>query len=110
MKPRIGFLGVGWIGRNRLEAMLGTGAIEVAAICELDRDEARRMIDQTKVSQVLAGARGAKPAKISDVVDVIMRLQRLAVDFADQIAEIDVNPLVVTPSGAVALDALVVRG
>ena len=68
------------------------------------------MIDDTKVSRVLAGARGAKAAKVSAVVDVIMRLQRLAVDFADEIAEIDVNPLVVTPSGVVALDALVVRG
>jgi acetate---CoA ligase (ADP-forming) len=75
-----------------------------------DRDEARRMVDDTKVSQVLAGARGAKPAKVSAVVDVIMRMQRLAVDFADEIAEIDVNPLVATPSGVVALDALVVRG
>jgi acyl-CoA synthetase (NDP forming) len=75
-----------------------------------DRDEARRMIDDTKVSQVLAGTRGAKPARVSAIVDVLMKLQRLAVDFADEIAEIDVNPLVVTPSGAVALDALVVRG
>jgi acyl-CoA synthetase (NDP forming) len=75
-----------------------------------DRDEARRMIEDTKVSRVLAGARGAKPAKVSAVVDVLMRLERLAVDFADEIAEIDVNPLVVTPSGAIALDALVVRG
>jgi acyl-CoA synthetase (NDP forming) len=75
-----------------------------------DRDEARRMIAETKVSRVLAGARGAKPAKLSAVVDVLVRVQRLAVDFAGQIAEIDVNPLVVTPSGAVALDALVVRG
>jgi acetate---CoA ligase (ADP-forming) len=75
-----------------------------------DRDEARRMIADTKVSQVLAGARGAKAAKVSAVVDVIMRLQRLAVDFADEIAEIDVNPLIVTPAGAIALDALVVRG
>jgi acyl-CoA synthetase (NDP forming) len=75
-----------------------------------DRDEARRMIDATKVSRVLAGARGTKPARVSAVVDVVMKLQRLAIDFADQISEIDVNPLVVTPTGAVALDALVVRG
>lgn len=34
MKPRVGFLGVGWIGRHRMEAMLATGAIEAAAICD----------------------------------------------------------------------------
>jgi len=26
-KPRVGFLGVGWIGRHRMEAMLATGGI-----------------------------------------------------------------------------------
>ena len=73
-----------------------------------DRAEAQRMIDECRVARVLAGSRGAKPAKVSAVIDVIMRLQKLAVDFADQIAEIDVNPLVATPTGAVALDALVI--
>ena len=34
VKPRVGFLGVGWIGRNRMEAMLVTHAIDVAAICD----------------------------------------------------------------------------
>ncbi|WP_294394940.1 Gfo/Idh/MocA family oxidoreductase [uncultured Sphingomonas sp.] len=33
-KPRIGFLGVGWIGRSRMEAMLATGLVEAAAIVE----------------------------------------------------------------------------
>ncbi|SFR78798.1 Gfo/Idh/MocA family protein [Sphingomonas jatrophae] len=33
-QPRLGFLGVGWIGRNRMEAMLATGAVAAAAICE----------------------------------------------------------------------------
>jgi predicted dehydrogenase len=33
-KPRLGFLGVGWIGRHRMQAMVGTGAIEVAAIAD----------------------------------------------------------------------------
>jgi predicted dehydrogenase len=32
--PRIGFLGVGWIGRHRMEAMLATGAIEAAAVAD----------------------------------------------------------------------------
>ena len=33
-RPRIGFLGVGWIGRHRMQAMLETGAIEAAAIAD----------------------------------------------------------------------------
>ncbi len=33
-RPRLGFLGVGWIGRHRMEAMLKTGAVEAAAIAD----------------------------------------------------------------------------
>lgn len=33
-RPRIGFLGVGWIGRHRMEAMLATGDVEAAAISD----------------------------------------------------------------------------
>ena len=33
-RPKAGFLGVGWIGRSRMEGMLATGAIEAAAIVE----------------------------------------------------------------------------
>ena len=33
-KPRVGFLGVGWIGRHRMEKMLETGAVEAAAACD----------------------------------------------------------------------------
>ena len=38
-----------------------------------------------------------------------MNVQRLALDLADVVCELDINPLVVRPRGAVALDALVVR-
>ncbi|MGK6319400.1 Gfo/Idh/MocA family protein [Sphingomonas sp. DT-204] len=34
MTPRIGFLGTGWIGRHRMAAMLATGAVEAAAVCD----------------------------------------------------------------------------
>lgn len=33
-KPRVGFLGTGWIGRHRMEAALATGAIEAVAVCD----------------------------------------------------------------------------
>ncbi|MHA6720611.1 Gfo/Idh/MocA family protein [Sphingomonas sp. RS6] len=38
MKPRIGFLGTGWIGRHRMEAMLATGVIEAAAFADPSAD------------------------------------------------------------------------
>lgn len=33
-RPRIGFLGTGWIGRHRMAAMLATSAIEAVALCD----------------------------------------------------------------------------
>lgn len=33
-KPRVGFLGVGWIGRSRMEAIIETGAVDVVGIAE----------------------------------------------------------------------------
>ncbi|PSC06683.1 oxidoreductase [Alsobacter soli] len=39
-RPRVGFLGVGWIGRNRMEAILATGAVEAVAVCDASDDMA----------------------------------------------------------------------
>jgi predicted dehydrogenase len=36
----LGFLGTGWIGRNRMEAMLGTGEAKAVAICDPDPEMA----------------------------------------------------------------------
>ena len=36
--PRVGFLGVGWIGRHRLEALVAAGAADVAAIADPSED------------------------------------------------------------------------
>jgi len=33
-RPRLGFLGVGWIGRHRMQAICETGAVEVAAVSD----------------------------------------------------------------------------
>jgi succinyl-CoA synthetase beta subunit len=37
-----------------------------------------------------------------------LKVQRLAVDLSDELAELDINPLVVKQNGVVALDALAV--
>ncbi|MGN6270145.1 MAG: Gfo/Idh/MocA family protein [Sphingomonas sp.] len=38
MRPRVGFLGTGWIGRHRMAAMIESGAIEPVALCDPSPD------------------------------------------------------------------------
>ena len=42
------------------------------------------------------------------VCEAIARISEFAADFADEVEEIDVNPLLARPDGAIALDALIV--
>lgn len=46
-KPRVGFLGVGWIGRSRLEAIRKSQRAEIVAICDADPSIARAVCDET---------------------------------------------------------------
>ncbi len=101
--------------------MVGLGGVFVEVLGDVTfrvppfgRDEARRMLHELAGFAMLQGVRGAKPADVDAFVDVVMNVQQLAVDlaspeFAEQLGELDVNPVVVRPRGAVALDALVVR-
>ncbi|HVM40604.1 MAG TPA: acetate--CoA ligase family protein, partial [Acidimicrobiia bacterium] len=95
--------------------MFGLGGVFVEVLKDVtfrvppfDKAEARRMIEELKGFPMLTGARGREKANLNAITDVIMKVQRLAVDHADTIAELDINPLVVGRKGAVALDALVV--
>jgi acyl-CoA synthetase (NDP forming) len=95
--------------------MFGLGGVFVEVLKDVtfrvppfDRDEARRMVEEVKGFPLLTGARGKPKADVKTLVDVILKVQRLAVDLSDVVAELDINPLVVRPKGVVALDALVV--
>ena len=75
-----------------------------------DADEARRMLGELRGLPLLQGARGRPRADVDALVDVICKVQRMSLDLADSVRELDINPLLVLPEGqgAVALDALVV--
>jgi acyl-CoA synthetase (NDP forming) len=97
--------------------MLGLGGVFVEVLGDVTfrvppfgRDEAERMVSELRGEALLRGARGTRPADVKALVDTIMKVQRLAVDNAGGLAELDINPLVVRPEGqgVVALDALVV--
>jgi acyl-CoA synthetase (NDP forming) len=96
--------------------MVGVGGVFVEVLRDVsfrvppfDRDEAERMVRELRGFPLLQGVRGRKPADVGALVDVVMDVQRLAMDLAGDVRELDINPLIVRPRGAVALDALVVR-
>jgi predicted dehydrogenase len=52
-RPRLGFLGVGWIGRHRMEAMLATGAVEAAAIADTSPEMVAEALKLAPAAQVV---------------------------------------------------------
>jgi acetyltransferase len=94
--------------------MFGLGGIFVEAlrdvsfrVAPLKREDAEEMIEEIKGHRVLRGVRGRPPVDLEAIVDAIMRVSRLVTDHRDDIAELDINPLVVFSKGATAVDALI---
>ncbi|MFI9026590.1 acetate--CoA ligase family protein [Streptomyces sp. NPDC053560] len=80
------------------------------AVPPFGEDQARAALGRLRGGALLEGVRGAAPADTDALVEVMLRVQRMALELADGLAELDINPLVVLPrgQGAVALDALAV--
>jgi acetyltransferase len=68
---------------------------------------ARRTIEQTKIYTALRGVRGRKPVDLAALEQLLVRFSRLVVE-QRWIREIDINPLLASAEGLVALDARVV--
>ncbi|GGX46449.1 acetate--CoA ligase family protein [Streptomyces fructofermentans] len=73
-------------------------------------DQARGMLDELRGRALLDGVRRRPPADLDALVEVVLRVQRMALELDGELAELDINPLMVLPrgQGAVALDALAV--
>ena len=80
------------------------------ALPPIDEDAARHLIDGLAIRPLLDGVRGAPPSDVDALARAVSRLSVLAVELGDRIAELDVNPVIVSPSGCVAVDALVIPG
>jgi acetyl coenzyme A synthetase (ADP forming)-like protein len=65
--------------------------------------EALSMIDGIQAAEILRGVRGAEPVDRDALAAVITRLGQLVEDFP-QLSEVDLNPVLATPSGATAVD------
>jgi acetate---CoA ligase (ADP-forming) len=73
-------------------------------ITPITKGEARRMVRSLKTFPLLDGYRGAPTADVAALEDVLLRASAL-VESHPQVAEMDLNPVIVHPQGAVVVDA-----
>jgi acetyl-CoA synthetase (ADP-forming) len=95
--------------------MLGLGGIFVELlkdvsfrICPILPVDAREMIAELRGAPILSGARGGVRVDPSRVVELLMAVggpEGLLNELADELSEVDLNPIIVSASGAVAVDA-----
>ena len=100
--------------------MVGLGGIFVEILkdvsfrlCPITRIDAEEMIAELKGAAILKGARGTKPASMDAIIDVLLKVggeNGLLMQHAADISEADINPLIVSETAAVAVDARFILG
>jgi len=96
-------------------ALLGLGGVlvEVTAsvagrMLPVDGDAAASLVDEVAGAEVFAALRGHVPWPTAPLVDVVLALSELWRHHGAWLHSVDLNPLVVTDDGVVAVDALLI--
>jgi succinyl-CoA synthetase beta subunit len=85
--------------------LLADSAVSLAPV---DENGAERLLGSLKVRRLLDGLRGKPAADVASLCRAIAHLSVLADDLGDALEQLDVNPLIASPDGCVAVDALVI--
>jgi acetate---CoA ligase (ADP-forming) len=95
--------------------VIGAGGVLVEILAEravllapVTRSAALAALRRLRIAPVLAGSRGQPAADLGAIADAIAGLSRLACDLGDALEALDINPLICAPSGAIAVDALLI--
>jgi acyl-CoA synthetase (NDP forming) len=95
--------------------IIGCGGVLIELIAErafklapVNNEQVNAMIDQTRLKKLLSGVRGQVSVDRAALVDLVVEFSQLAFVLGGEIAEIDLNPVIVSQSGCTIVDALVV--
>lgn len=98
--------------------MVGLGGIFVEILhdvsfrlCPITRADAVTMLEDLRGGKLLEGARGGKPADRNAIVNLLLKIggeNGLLMRMGEEIAELDINPVIVHERGAVIADARVI--
>jgi acetate---CoA ligase (ADP-forming) len=111
------------LGVNRdptwgLLLMVGLGGVLVDVLGDvalapvpLDHAGAHALLGRLRGAQLLGSYRGSRPADTDALAELMVRLSRFAADHADEIAAIDLNPVIVHAQGGgvSVVDAVIVK-
>jgi acyl-CoA synthetase (NDP forming) len=78
-------------------------AVRITPVTDLDAEE---MLRSLRTFPLLDGYRGSPRCDLASIEDVLLRVSAL-VEAHPEIAELDLNPVIATPAGALAVDARV---
>jgi acetyl-CoA synthetase len=97
-----------------LQLTIGAGGVlveliedSITLLLPVTRADVEQALRSLRCHALLAGHRGRPAADAGAIVDAIGAVVRFAARHADRLLELDVNPLLALPRGAVAVDALV---
>ncbi|MBL8698533.1 MAG: acetate--CoA ligase family protein [Alphaproteobacteria bacterium] len=83
-------------------------ADRAAALAPFDAATAAALLAELRIHRLLRGLRGRPAADLDALARIVAGFSAMIAALSDVIAEIDVNPLIAGPHGAVAVDALVI--
>ena len=79
------------------------------ALAPVSKTEADNMIRSLKSFRILDGYRGSRKGDLDALSDAIVRISEMAAERADDLAELDINPVFVYEKGICAVDALYIK-
>ena len=86
--------------------LFGSGGVMVEVyndvalrLCPIDKADALEMIADVKGARLLEGFRGSLPADVDALADTLVRVSQMAAQVEGNLAELDINPLMVLPKG-----------
>jgi acetyl coenzyme A synthetase (ADP forming)-like protein len=86
-----------------LAELIDDAGLRLTPLTEADAAE---LVEGGKAGRLVRGFRGAPPANTEALIDLLHRLSRLVEDLPE-VAELDLNPVIASPTGCVAVDARV---
>jgi acyl-CoA synthetase (NDP forming) len=94
--------------------MFGTGGFAVELVKDvsfrlapLNKEEVFAMMKEVKSYPLLTGFRGSKPVDLEQLASTVIKLSEILLEI-EAIKEMEINPILVSEEGAVAVDARVV--